>query len=164
MKKKKPHYAVPSDVTITRNGEYAIIEYEDKTICSVHLKVGQKINNMTDMDILELHNSIIISIENLRRTRKYKPVEIPEGRPQIRYNNLSGQWVPRGDVLRCTIEDGGPSFETTVCIDDKELSIQEFAKLLSVYTGWGMRIVFVDSDEIHKNHETEVKDPKEEDR
>ena len=27
---------------------------------------------------------------------------------------MGGQWVPRGDVLRCIIDDGGPNGEVTI--------------------------------------------------
>ena len=51
--------------------------------------------------------------------------------------------MPRGDVLRCIIDDAGPNGEVTIHIDDQELSLAEFGRLLSVHGGWGMRIAFV---------------------
>jgi len=38
--------------------------------------------------------------------------------------------VPRGDVLRCIIDDGGPKGEAVIHIDDQELSLREFGRLL----------------------------------
>jgi hypothetical protein len=40
-------------------------------------------------------------------------------------------------VLRCTIDDGGPEGEITIQIDDKELSLNEFGRLLRVHAGLG---------------------------
>jgi hypothetical protein len=45
-------------------------------------------------------------------------IEEPPGEKQIDYHENSNQWVPRGDVLRCIIDDGGPSGEVTVHVDD----------------------------------------------
>ena len=50
---------------------------------------------------------------------------------------------PRGDVLRCIIDDGGPNGEVVISIDDQELSLREFGRMLAVHAGWGMRIAFV---------------------
>ena len=65
------------------------------------------------------------------------------GEKQIDYHENSDQWVPRSDVLRCIIDDGGPEGEVTIHIDDKELSLAEFGRMLTVHAGWGMRIAFV---------------------
>jgi hypothetical protein len=56
-------------------------------------------------------------------------VEEPPGEQQIDCHEDSDQWVPRGDVLRCTIDDGGPNAEVTNHIDDRELSLAEFGRL-----------------------------------
>ncbi len=81
------------------------------------------------------------------------------GKPQLRYASRSLQWVTRGDVLRCLIEDGGPDFEVTVEIDGRELSLKEFGRLLSSHAGWGTRVVFVPCDEIAKEPTIEVREP-----
>ena len=44
--------------------------------------------------------------------------------------------IPRGDVLRCIIDDAGPDGEVTIQIEDKELSLAEFGRLLRVHAGW----------------------------
>ena len=69
--------------------------------------------------------------------------------------------MPRGDVLRCHIthvvgEDG----PVAIYIDDKEYSLREFGEILSVYSGWGMRVVFVPDDEVHEGPVVEVRKPK----
>ena len=52
-------------------------------------------------------------------------------RPTVLYH-----WVPRGDVLRCIIDDGGPEGEVTIHTDDKDLSLGEFGRMLTVHAGW----------------------------
>ena len=46
-------------------------------------------------------------------------------------------------MLRCIIDDSGPEGEVIIHIDDKELSLAEFGRMLTVHAGWGMRIAFV---------------------
>ncbi len=67
-----------------------------------------------------------------------------------------------GGVLRCLINDGGFDGETTVIIDDRELSLREFGRLLRTYAGWGMRITFVSEDAIEEDPLVEVQEPKDE--
>ena len=64
-------------------------------------------------------------------------------------------WVPQGDVRRCIIEDDEHG-EAVIWIDDKELSLQEFGGLLTVHTGWGMRIAFVPEELVHENPKHKV--------
>jgi len=84
------------------------------------------------------------------------PGAVPVGQPQIEYSELSDQWTPVASVLRCVIEDGGPDYETSIWIDDRQLSLREFGRLLSTYNGWGMRIAFVPDDEIDWDPEIRV--------
>ena len=87
-----------------------------------------------------------------------RPVE-PPGEKQIGYHENSDQWVPRGDVLRCIIDDGGPNGEVTIRIDDQELSLREFGRLLSVHAGWGMRIAFVPEEFVTENPTVKIRKP-----
>src|SRR5208337_1015132 len=89
------------------------------------------IASMTDVEVVEMYNQI-----------------------------LDYQWVPRGDVLRCIIDDGGPDGEVVIHIDDQELSLREFGRLLSVHAGWGMRIAFVPEEFISENPKVEIRKPK----
>lgn len=91
-------------------------------------------------------------------------IEIPPGKRQIEYHKGSDQWVPRGDVLRCIIDDGGPDGEVTIHIDKKELSLDEFGRLLRVHAGWGMRIAFVPEEFVTENPKIEVREPKKRNR
>ncbi len=62
-------------------------------------------------------------------------------------------------MLPCLFNDGGFDGETTVIIDDRELSLREFGGLLRPYAGWGMRISFVPEDEINEEPCVEVREP-----
>jgi hypothetical protein len=98
-------------------------------------------------------------MEEMRKSYVHRPVEIPSGKPQIKYYAPGDQWVPRGDVLRCAIEDGGPDSEAIIWIDDHELSLREFGRLLVTHAGWGMRIVFVPEKDLDAMHPIEISEP-----
>ena len=159
MKYTEPFIAELSDVIITREGKCAFIEYKQENIYSIYLEIGREIDDMTDEEILYYHNAVVKQRAELSRDYKHTAIEITPGKPQIKYFKEGGHWEPRGDILRCQISDGGEDFETTICIDDKELTMKEFGRLLSVYTGWGMRIAMVPEDETHVNPVTQIKDP-----
>jgi len=89
---------------------------------------------------------------------KHVAVEVPLGSPQIRYAADSDQWVPRGGVLRCLIEDDEDG-QLVVGIDDHELSLEQFGRLLTTHAGWGMRIEFVPEDQLHRRPVHEVREP-----
>ncbi len=105
-------------------------------------------------DMMDVRDQLVAEWENV-------VIEIPPGRPQIKHLDLSDQWSPRGDLLRCHIDDGGSNGEITVHIDDQELSLQEFGRLLSTHAGWGMRIVFVPSELVNEEPEIQVREPNE---
>ena len=161
MRIRKPYVASLDQVWIRREDEYAVIEYADPNVGGVHLKIGPKIKEMTDKEILDLHNRCIEARDQLAAEYEHVAVEIPIGRPQLEYFTEGDYWVPRGGVLRCQISDGGPEGETTIDIDDRELSLEEFGKVLSLYTGWAMRIVFVPEDEIYQEPLIETREPDE---
>ena len=50
--------------------------------------------------------------------------------------------------------------EVTIHIDKKELSLDEFGRLLRVHAGWGMRIAFVPEEFVTENPKVEVREPK----
>ncbi len=132
-----------------------MIIYKDPLVAVVQLEV------MTDAEILDLHNRILQAQEKRASEHEYVGIEIPPGRPQITYTRECDQWVPRGSVLRCVVHDGGPDGEATVEIDNHELSLDEFGRLLTTYAGWGMRITFVPRDETERTPEIEVRNVKE---
>jgi len=84
---------------------------------------------MIDAEIVEMYNEILDSQWALLEAWDKTVVEEPPGEKQIDYHENSDQWVPRGDVLRCIIDDGGPNGEVTIHIDDEELSLREFGRL-----------------------------------
>lgn len=159
MRKKKPHRATLSEVTITRDGDTAIIKYRDPDIATTHFNMGGEIAGMTDREILADFNSMIDAKEMLAATYKHVATEVPPGRPQIKYYADAEQWTPRGDVLRCVVA-GNLDDGAFVHIDDKGLTLSEFGKLLSTFSGWGMRIIFVPEDELEKEPVIKIRDPK----
>ena len=67
MRFKKPYIAALDQVTIKREGEYAVIEYVEPNVSGVHLKIGPEVQEMTDEEILNVHNEI------LETQRKWPP-------------------------------------------------------------------------------------------
>jgi tetratricopeptide (TPR) repeat protein len=157
---KKPHVASLDEVRIRREPDGAVIEYADENVETTHLVLRNKAESMTDEEILELHNEIIETREEMRHEYEHVAVEVPLGRPQIDFSPTSRQWGARGDVIRALIEDeeGG---QVKIIIDDVALSIEEFGRLLVTHAGWGMRLVFVPDDEIHLQPEIVVQEPEE---
>ena len=119
---------------------------------------------MSDQAILDMFNDMMDARDRLVAKGENIVIEIPPGQPQITYSDLGGQWSARGDLLCCHIDDGGPDGEITVQIDDRELSLREFGRLLSVHAGWGMRIAFVPSELVEEEPEVHVREPNEDER
>ena len=159
MRMKKPYIATLDQVKICRQGENAVIEYIEPNVRTTHLRIGPEIQAMTDQEILERHNQVLRAQQQMALEYEHIAIEIPPGRPQIKYFEPGDQWTPRGDVLRCVIEDGGPNGEAIIYIDDHELSLEEFGRLLVTHAGWGMRIVFVPDDRIDEEPEIVISDP-----
>ena len=137
MRLKKPTRAMIDQVRITREGNDAIIDYADSGIAGTRLTIGPDIATMTDREIIDVFNGILAAQERLLAAWDKTVTEEPPGEKQIDYHEDSDQWVPRGDVLRCIIDDGGPEGEVTIHIDDKELSLAEFGRMLTGSCGLG---------------------------
>jgi len=162
MRKKRPRVATFDEVRIARDGEDAIIEFIDATTATTHLKLGREVHEMTDVEILDQFNAVMCAQQQMAAEYEHVAVEVPSGSPQIKYFEQSDQWVPRGAVLRCLIDDDEDG--AVITIDDRELSIREFGRLLNTYAGWGMRTVFVPEDEIDMPPRIEVREPEDETR
>ncbi len=71
-RKLRPHVATPDEVRITREGDFAVIEYVDATIETTQYRVGANtLARMTDEDILTLWNAgLATHIEEAGRSRR----------------------------------------------------------------------------------------------
>ena len=159
MRVKKPVRASLDQARITREGGTAVIEHADTTISTTNLTIGDGITAMTDLDILNVYNSIIDAQEQSLRDWDNTITEIPPGKPQIKHHRDIDQWSPRGEVLRCVIEDGAED-KVVIHIDDHELTLREFGRMLRVYAGWGMRIEFVPEELITERPKVKVREPR----
>jgi hypothetical protein len=163
MHRKKPRPASMDEVKISRDREDAVIKYADEAIGGMNLRIGPKIADMSDRDILALHNKVVSAMQASADAWEDVVIEIPVGREQVAFHPESNQWSPRGDVVRCLIEDdenGRPVFH----VDGHELTLEEFGRLLVTHAGWGMRIAFVPDDRTHINPKVEVREPEEGER
>jgi hypothetical protein len=162
-RKKKPHIARLDQVRISRDGEDAIIEFIDGSTATTHLTISPEVRDMTDEDILLVFNrTLAAQIRNRDELGEYVAVEIPVGTPQVeRFPGTMTEWVPRGGVLRCVIDDGGGEDGSlpVIHVDDQEFDWQEFGRMLCTYAGWGMRIVFVPDDELERAPKIAVWEP-----
>jgi hypothetical protein len=157
MKRKERYIVSLDEVIITREGDYAVIQYKEEGVPGTNLKIGPELAQMSDQEIVELHNACLRSAAQLAAEYKHVAVEVPLNSPQIERFERGDQWVPRGGVLRCLIHD--EEGQAVVEIDDHELSLEEFGRMLTTYSGWGMRIEFVPEDELHRRPVVEVREP-----
>jgi hypothetical protein len=155
---KKPCTADLSEVIISRDGDYADIAYRDPTVGGVNLKIGSDISLMSDKEILDRHNQVLLAREQAIADYVHEAVEIPRGKPQVEYSERCDQWVPRGDVLRCVIHDRDGR-RAVIEIDGKEFTLEEFGTMLTTFSGWGMRIVFVPEGELEKQPDIVIREP-----
>ena len=158
MRLRRPRPASPDEVRITREGGTAVIEYADPSVRTVHLRLGPVLATLTDAEVLERFNAMLEAQAEHAASMDRTLTEIPPGRPQIAYYERGDQWTPRGEVLRCHIEDDAER-GTLVLIDDIELDMPAFGRLLKTFAGFGMRIAFVDEDDVAEAPEIVVKEP-----
>ena len=158
MRPSKPQPASLAEVTITREGGDAIIEFRRPGVAVTHLRLGDRLSSMSDQEILECFNESLLDQHQTIAADDFPVVEIPPGRAQIEYFEGVEQWAPRGSVLRCVIDDSGPGGEAVIHIDDVELPLAEFGKLLCTFSGWGMRICFVPEEKLERNPVVEMAD------
>ena len=158
MRKKLPRRASVDEVKIVREGGTAVIEHADPAVSVAHVNVGPELQSMSDADVVDLFNAMMEAQEKLAAGFDSTVIEIPPGKPQVRFVENSGQWVPRGGVLRCHIEDDEDG-EAVICIDDRAFDLAGFGALLCQFAGWGMRIAFVPEDEVTERPEIEVREP-----
>lgn len=81
MRKKRPIRSSIDQVWITGNGEYAGIEFADSSISSVSLKIGPDIQDLSDQEILDIHNQVVATWDHLAAQHENVVVEIPPGLP-----------------------------------------------------------------------------------
>jgi hypothetical protein len=160
MPRKRPRVVPLDEVRITRRGETAEFEYADEAMGGMSLELGVDVTAMTDQDLLDRHNEAVRAMEAAAR-HEHVAVEIPVGRPQLRYSRVADQWCPRGSVVRCVVHDG-PDGQAVIEVDDHELSLPELGRMLTTFAGWGMRIVFVPEEEIDREPRIEVREPTDE--
>lgn len=158
MKLGKRYLVRLDEVKITREGEVAVVEYREPDVPTTRLQIGPEITSMTDAEIVELFNDTLRAMAQLAAQHPHAVVEVPLGSPQIEYHAQAEQWTPRGTVLRCLINDDEDG-HAVVEIDNQELGMEEFSRLLRTYAGWGMRIEFVAEDEIHRRPTLQVREP-----
>ena len=84
---------------------------------------------------------------NSANTSLSRSLRLPAG--QALSGGRRTEWVPRGGVLRCVIEDGGGEDGSlpVIHMDDREFDWEEFGRPIRALRGLGDAIVFVPDDE-----------------
>ena len=99
MKRKERYIARLEEVTITREGAYAFIEYKEEGVPSTRFEIGPEIAGMSDEEIVELYNECLRAQAKRAAEYKHVAVEVPLGSVQIEYLTRCDQWVPRGRCI-----------------------------------------------------------------
>lgn len=159
MKRKQRYVVRHDEVVVTRHGDTAEIKYKEEGVPTTHLRIGDEITAMTDAEIVELFNDTLRAQAELAANYKHVAIEVPLGSPQIEYHARADQWSPRGSALRCEVMDDEDG-RLVVGIDDHELGLEEFGRMLTTYAGWGMRIEFVPREAVHRRPALKVEEPK----
>ena len=156
--RKRPYVATMEDVRITREGEDAVIAYQDPDVYVTRMKVGPAIDALTDQELLDMHNELLEAMQAGRQADPYVAVEVPPGQPQIEFDESMAHWDLRGRVLRAVVavRDSGLYLD----VDGRLLGLEDLEKMLQTYEGWGLRIVVVPDDEIERDPTIVVKEPK----
>ena len=94
MRKKAPRRASLDEVKITREGEMAVIEHADPNVSVARVNVSSQLQTMSDPAVLDLFNAMMDAQEDLAAEFDSTAVEIPPGKPQVRFVEDSAQWVP----------------------------------------------------------------------
>jgi hypothetical protein len=157
-RKKRPRLAELGEVQIAREGDTAIITPCDPDVAVTHFQIGPQLAKMSDEEILACFNTAIEARNRMAAEHPYVAIEIPHGKPQLRYSDQCAQWVPRGGVVRCVVHSDEDD-QAVIEIDGRELSLEEFGRMLTGYAGWGMRIEFTPDDEIVHRPPLEVREP-----
>lgn len=162
LRRRRPSSVSLDEVRITRTADTAVIEHADEATWTTNLTLGPRIAEMTDAQIIDEYNDVLAAQAEAIDSFDNVCVEVPPGRPQVKWEERSGQWVPRGDVVRCVIHDGAyidGDMNVTIEIDGRELTIIEFGRMLAVHAGWGMRVAFVPEEYLHDEPEVVVREP-----
>jgi hypothetical protein len=85
MNVKVRYIARLPEVIVTRDGDYARIEYKEGDIAATVLTIGPKIREMSDSEIVELHNEGLRNSAVQASEYKQVAVEVPLGSAQIEY-------------------------------------------------------------------------------
>jgi hypothetical protein len=138
-RKKRPHVATPDEVRITRDGDFAIIAYNDATIETTQYRVGaDTLSRMTDEDILALWNAGLAT--SMDAVASARPL-VGEARSR---RDMSGLISSTG-TLSCKVEcyANAPN-APFIRVNDRMYTPMELAHLLGSKTGWEFVIAFVE--------------------
>jgi hypothetical protein len=125
-RKNRPHVATLDEVQITRDGDFAIIAYQDDTIETTQYRIGaERLSRMSDEDILMIWNAGLATNEE----------EVARSRRDMK-GLLAG-----GTSLVCSVS----AFPRTpdqpfINVGGRLYSAMELAQLLGGHVGWDVTL------------------------
>jgi hypothetical protein len=128
VRKKRPHVATLEEVTITRDGEYAIIAYLDDSVATTQYHIGRdRLARMSDEDILMLWNAGLATKEDDVRSRRDM-----------------GPALSRRNTMSCLITEAPTDpHHPFLQAEGRMFTAMEMAKLLGAHPGWTVRFELV---------------------
>lgn len=125
-RKKRPFVATPDEVSITRDGDFAIIRYEDETIETTQYRIGREsLSRLTDGDILAMWNAGLATAQEEAAKSRRDMSALLQG----------------GNTLECTIESypAAPN-QPFIKVAGRLYTAMELAHLLGGHVGWELKI------------------------
>ena len=125
-RKKRPFVATPDEVSITRDGDFAIIRYQDETIETTQYRIGRdSLSRLTDGDILAMWNAGLATAQEEAAKSRRDMSALLQG----------------GNILECIIENypGAPN-QPFIKVAGRSYTAMELAHLLGGHVGWELKI------------------------
>ena len=142
--------ATLDEVIIRRSDDTIWLIFKDRPFEDTFShRIGSELCSLTDQQVLDRVNAHIKWCQAVVDSER--PLEIADGYPQLEWDEECKTWSAVGDVLRCAASwepTGDPRGNVAICIDDKLLSANEFLRILTSREGWGMRIEFMDPENL----------------
>lgn len=124
--------ATPDEVRISREGDFAVIEYVDQTIETTQYRVGAStLSRMTDEDILTLWNAgLATHIEEAGRSRRDMTLMLMQGKLEAVVEAMPS--APNQPFIR---------------VQGRLFTPMELATLLGNHQGWSISMEFKEPQE-----------------
>lgn len=142
------------DLLVDERPEQVMLGHRENLRDGILCLSRSEFDSLNGRQILKRFNAYIDSL--LRGIATDRPIEISDGEPQVKWSKTCENWTAVGDVLRCVVgwnnkpKGRNGVGEVSIQIDDKNLTGEEFLRLIETFEGWGMRIEFMHPNRLTK--------------